>query len=211
MASSATSALDTKLSDVEPGMVEQLKQLVVLEPPGQLLEDGEEPALAYLLVQEPTGAERVIAVSEDDLPEHPGPLPVQTMLRIQQLVEAIRPVTLGIVWPAMTSETEGMVYLFIRNIWDEVSIRAFSFDGNRENLLEEVETDGIGPRFITEFQRIYMAWSRLSQVRFVPDIEAWAQACLAAEPADPCPCGSGVIYENCCSGHQLNPQAYQSK
>jgi hypothetical protein len=186
-------------------MIEALVVRVSRETAGDGISTGDQRVVAYLFVHAGSGRLSESAVRVEDLPDTRDPEPIRACIRIRQMVERVKPVSLGIAWPVMETETRGVIYFLCRNIWGESSIQAFLLDVDNGVIFEPAKIDNVATRFLSEFLKLYMAWSGLSQLRDLPGINEWAHECIAAADDDPCPCGSKLDYEQCCARYEFTP------
>lgn len=207
---SRNSALGTPLLKLEPSMTEALVQLVSSEIADHTYEVRAKAGrvVAYLFIHAPNDLQYVRPIRVSDLPATDEPEPIRACHLIQQVVESDQPITLGVGWPVMETETKGIIYLLCRNIWDESSIQAFTLDVDDDIIFEPAAIDNVATRFLAEFLKLFMAWSGLSQFRDLPSINEWAHECIAAEDDDPCPCGSELDYQQCCAKYEFDSIAY---
>lgn len=189
-------------------MVEALVVRVSRETAGDDISTRERRVVAYLFVHAGSGRLSESAVRVADLPMTRDPEPIRACIRIRQMVERVKPISLGIAWPVMETETKGVIYFLCRNIWGESSIQAFLLDVDNGVIFEPAKIDNLATGFLAEFLKLFMAWSGLSQLRDLPGINEWAYACIDAEDDDPCPCGSKLDYRDCCSRYEFDPASY---
>jgi hypothetical protein len=209
---SQMSALGTPLSKLEPSITEALIQMVSGETHEHTDEIRAEAgaAVCFVLMNTPDNLKHVCVIRRADLPSgdpEPALIVQHTSIHIRQLIERAKPITVGIGWPVMETETKGVIYLLCRNIWNESSVQAFNLDVDNGVIFEPAKLDNFATRFLAEFLKLFMAWSALSQFRDLPGINDWAQECIAAEDDDPCPCGSKLEYHQCCEGYEFNQAA----
>jgi hypothetical protein len=192
-------------------MTEALIQMVSAETSGDTAEVREKDgrAICFVFLHAPDDHQYALPVRVPDLPDADNPEPIRASIHIRRIVECVKPITLGIGWPVMESETKGVIYLLCRNIWNESSIQAFNLDVDEGVIFEPAKIDNlIDIGFLAEFLKLFMAWSGLSQLRDLPGINEWAYACIDAEDDDPCPCGSKLDYRDCCSRYEFDPASY---
>lgn len=189
-------------------MTEALVARVSNEIAGDDRCEGEQRVVAYLFIHTFSGRLVESPIRISDLPQSEAPEPVRASIRIRRMVEQVKPISLGIAWPVMETETKGVIHLLCRNIWNESSIQAFNLDVDEGVIFEPAKIDNLATGFLAEFLKLFMAWSGLSQIRDLPGINEWAYACIDAEDDDPCPCGSKLDYRDCCSRYEFDPASY---